>query len=608
MVSLKRDQLIIWISTFFLLIVLYLLFTGKSWIDLRSNSSQPVIGKSIQVLEDVRRKHSTSYVWDPLFNKDSVHEGDSVFTGPDSYTTILLNDGTEISVSPNSLIVLTKNSSSEFELDLQFGSFDGQLAKNSKITLGTEKFTLGNAGKVSVKRPKSGKAAIKAIKEQIRLTNQDGIKTIAPQAVLETKELPLPFFEPPPVLALELISPAENQIFTTTLDVTGKTIGGNKVGFEWKGPKEHGINFTLLIEGSEKPIEKVKLKGNTTQVELNPGVYTVKIKGDQLGQWSSPKTFVVNQGARPALVAPQLLSKNETVIVYTNNIKDQEQVSKLPPVRWGEVKDSKSYTFEISKDETFSELESIPTTTNSIRAPFKEPGIYYYRTRANTVDGKPGETSRSAKLIYKVNPPRLDQIKNISIKSDIIDAEPTPQKINIFWTNLPFAKSYQVELSNDTEFRNSKTAIFSNSAGVIDITEPGTYYTRVTPMNRLGSMTGPSNVVSFSYEFLSPIFKPALLEPENKYSLLFEKPEQRIIWLKWQTVKSAQGYEIEISKNSKFTEQVVRKKSNTAKLKVVDFSTSGKFFWRVRSVGRAGDASDWSTFREFRVMKAASQW
>ena len=92
-----------------------------------------VIGYVGNVDQNVKRKTGGSLLWDPLKKGDPVFNQDSVRTGLNSYTAIILNDKSSIELEENSLVVLDANDKA-FNIDFKTGEFKTN-AKNNNLKI-----------------------------------------------------------------------------------------------------------------------------------------------------------------------------------------------------------------------------------------------------------------------------------------------------------------------------------------------------------------------------------------------------------------------------------------------------------------------------------------
>jgi hypothetical protein len=81
----------------------------------------PPIAQLVKIDAKIRRKASSSYVWESAKNNESLYNRDSVQSGPNSSALIELNDGRRLELGENSLVVL--DTVKDLTLNFMFGSF-----------------------------------------------------------------------------------------------------------------------------------------------------------------------------------------------------------------------------------------------------------------------------------------------------------------------------------------------------------------------------------------------------------------------------------------------------------------------------------------------------
>ena len=147
------------------------------------------------------------------------------------------------------------------------------------------------------------------------------------------------------------------------------------------------------------------------------------------------------------------------------------------------------------------------------------------------------------------------------------------------WVLDPASPSAPATLGDNT--RDSFEQVF------IATPENGTYTIRVTHKKTLSAPQWVSIVVSIGNE-------PGLLSPPNNLSDVTVTPV-----LQWQTVPTALGYQLQVSKQADFTTVFVdRDQLTEPNYQVEGLERQQDYFWRVRVTDALG-RSDWSETRSF---------
>jgi hypothetical protein len=165
------------------------------------------------------------------------------------------------------------------------------------------------------------------------------------------------------------------------------------------------------------------------------------------------------------------------------------------------------------------------------------------------------------------------------------------ESITFTWSAVPDAVSYFLMYSNDQSFPVGSTAsgittgwvdnIATTTTGFIHALPEGTWYARVYAVSASGTMSPPSNVISYTVFYRNPVPPaPVLVAPVNNPSLVLP------FALQWQHVLNPQpmGYDVQISSNASFTnnEAPLGTQLTNPEFKILTI-TPGQKFWRVRS-------------------------
>ncbi|MAV90267.1 MAG: hypothetical protein CL676_02525 [Bdellovibrionaceae bacterium] len=139
------------------------------------DTSKPLMGVISYKLNDIRHKSSSSMTWINARKKQNIRLGDSVFTGEDSQSQVVLKEGGEVNMGQNSLVVFNKSQL----MDLGFGNFGFSVDGDVTISIRGEVTKIkGKNSKIQFIIPKN-----KNEKPQVRL--------LSGQATLQIKNKPV---------------------------------------------------------------------------------------------------------------------------------------------------------------------------------------------------------------------------------------------------------------------------------------------------------------------------------------------------------------------------------------------------------------------------------
>lgn len=291
-------------------------------------------------------------------------------------------------------------------------------------------------------------------------------------------------------------------------------------------------------------------------------------------------------------------------------------------ISWSQVLDPASlnggYNWQISSSSAFTSFvlrdSTAPNTTQASVSGLVN-GTYFWRVQA--VDGELRSSAFSAARSFIVTGTTTGQPGTSVLSLPPYGSSFHPfESFGFTWTAAERAVKYEFGASKDSTFQTGLIKIDNietTSTGLVigdfcNGCEQGTYFARVVAFDATGNRGSPSNTVSFTISYNAPLPPaPTGLAPANGATVSLP------VTLDWSDVPNPQdtGYEVEISRNTSFTDIEAHMPQITASERQVLSLTSGTKFWRVRS--HQGNASpttaavtDWSVPRSFTIPNTAA--
>ena len=291
-------------------------------------------------------------------------------------------------------------------------------------------------------------------------------------------------------------------------------------------------------------------------------------------------------------------------------------------VSWSQVLDPGSlnggYNWQVSTSSAFTSFalrdSTRPDTTQAAVSGLTN-GTYFWRVQA--VDGALRSSEFSAARSFTVTGATTGQPGTSVLSLPPYGSSFHPfESFGFTWTAAERAVKYEFLAAKDSTFQAGVIKIDNietTSTGLVigDFCggcEQGTYFARVIAIDVNGNRGIPSNTVSFAISYNAPLPPaPTGLAPADGATVSLP------VTLDWSDVPNPQdtGYEVEISRNSSFTDIEDHIPQITPSNRQVLSLTSGTKFWRVRS--HQGNASpttsavtDWSTPRSFTIPNTAA--
>ncbi|WP_457973880.1 hypothetical protein [Arthrobacter sp. D1-17] len=302
--------------------------------------------------------------------------------------------------------------------------------------------------------------------------------------------------------------------------------------------------------------------------------------------------------------------------------EDAASVTTPFTISWTQVLDPASlnggYNWQISSSSAFTSFVLRDSTTpNTTQASISglANGTYFWRVQA--VDSQLQSSSFSAARSFTVTGTTTGQPGTAVLNLPPYGSSFHPfESFGFTWTAAERAVKYEFLASKDSTFQTGVIKIDNietTSTGLVigdfcNGCEQGTYFAQVVAIDVNGSRGIPSNTVSFTISYNAPLPPaPTALAPADGATVSLP------VTLDWNDVPNPQdsGYEVEISRNSAFTDIEAHMPQITPSERQVLSLTSGTKFWRVRS--HQGNASpttsavtDWSVPRSFTIPDTAA--
>jgi serine/threonine protein kinase len=323
--------------------------------------------------------------------------------------------------------------------------------------------------------------------------------------------------------------------------------------------------------------------------EVKPPVDVAKSEEDKPLQFKPPPKPQVNE-TPITLVSPEA---NEAVVL---------EPSAIPTLTWSRELNSGEFEIQISSDRAFRKiLLKEPVSGDSYRpARVLVEGKYFWRLFPITADS--GPIGPSPFSIVYLSPVELESPTE---SATLEFSEKDKGLILEFkWKCKPNAEAYQIQIAVGPKFISRDSAT-SNCAWREQSLSPGVYRWRVRAM-------GKPTVWSDSREFtvarkITPtlsepvktvaqavIAKPRLLDSVDKFTLNFKglprdlasvaKSIETFPEMKWERVKNAREYLLQLSSKKDFSQIVLEEKMRGTNFEWKGVRP-GAYFWRVAAIG-----------------------
>lgn len=262
----------------------------------------------------------------------------------------------------------------------------------------------------------------------------------------------------------------------------------------------------------------------------------------------------------------------------------QKFVKNPPNLEWIKIKGAKSYQVEIAKDKVFKKVVAEPKVkTPKFTWSTARPGEYYWRVQALGEMGQIGPWSDVESFIVQAPTPKIKgQVERKKVKT--VSALNKPEQITVKWNEVPYASSYELEISDEKSGKvkklNNKNTSFS-----LKMKSGQNYKVRVAALDEQGrSISSVSDPVPMSVEKSLELDTPKPLLPQDGVTMVsFDDAPQPVLF-KWSKVNGAKEYVFEISETKEFNETLVNKKISKTDYLQNESLPKKQLYWRVKAV------------------------
>ncbi len=417
----------------------------------------------------------------------------------------------------------------------------------------------------------------------------------------EVRRLFVSYFEAPRItspdvnqdLSFEVEAPAGKDFATaTTLSWSSVATYGE---YEWQ--LSDTPVFTAVAASQKTKQTSVKLE------KLKAGIYYARVRGllpnEKRGPWSEARNWKVSVTEKRA--APlELITKN----IIFNPVQAQRNPAAVqaPSVNWKGLADAKTYLIELSKTKDFKVKETFETESLQWNWTQYKVGNHYFRVWAKRTQGRTSLPSEIGSIKVILSVPEISPLTKIFEKSEKIGMPAPPKNVNLTWTQIPFAKTYLLEVDKDPAFKAPIKREISSNTEQFELPKPGQYHARVRAYDEnqqaLTDYSPPQTIV---YEYRTQLAAPTLEEPRHEVNVFLQKDIEPFLWLVWSKDPSAVSYEIEVASDKDFKRIIIKDKvitdkdNNVARYLIRRKIPLGPIYWRVKAIAPVReDSSDWS--------------
>jgi hypothetical protein len=537
----------------------------------------------------IQRKLDGDVIWETITKDTPVTNKDSIRTADDSLADIELNNKTDIQLSENSMVVLDF-SNEKIDIDFAYGAMSAKNFSNDSnqtVNIKSEDKTIAlgksdiNLSKTSEKnlnfQMEKGQAVIKTNEGEKKI-EQDQVVNISKDKLVIKK------------ISTKLLSPSNLQVFESNSELI-------TIPFHWEIDGEISSIILEVFKDSklQKKVKSVSLKKEKSiEMKLSPSTYFWRVvsktnQGEEAV--SSLNSFLITKEEKLSFISPDQNSQ----FSFT-------QKSPLVLFSWTKLESARSYLLEISTNKDFSKIIyssdilntriGIDTLSegNYFARLSSKPSVEYLRSQNSSVLNFKIEKKNSLEATEIITPPNQVVSLNSTERSNFV----------INWKQNPEFKSYEVEVSKESDFKTKEVYKTNTNYIAPKLSEKGTYYYRVSGVTKEG-IRSDSKTSSF---VVKESINLEMNSPKNNSEILISKNEPLIF--KWNKLDIYGKYILDISLDSDFN-QIIKSKETSSTSTSVDGIIAGKFFSRVRFIQDGKEEIAKSSIISFTIPKIYSE-
>ncbi|MEM7645929.1 MAG: DUF4962 domain-containing protein [Pseudomonadota bacterium] len=325
---------------------------------LDGEGTSTALGIVSNVENQVNRRSSRQLVWNDISNLDRVFDKDRIMTGPGSQVNLDLGD-IDLSAGENSMIILHKLDELK-ELEVLYGQMQVKLKAKTRL-----KIRRGKIEKIIKSESESSTIRIKNDREEIFVENMEGqVTDLSDESNPQTLQL-----------AMEKAKKALPESFTLLEVPEGEKIWfSNEKEVVLPLAKNHpqGVVHVIRKEDFEEIHKEIILEDQneirlkTTETGELRAIFVPNDKSDR----TRSQSFFLYQQVQPKAFFP------------VGDIEIQGQTQGLN-MSWSKIPETQSYRLQISRDQSFSETildEKFSSEFYAWKLP-KEGKQFYWRVK-----------------------------------------------------------------------------------------------------------------------------------------------------------------------------------------------------------------------------------
>lgn len=548
-----------------------------------------IVGKLILKRNSAQRKYLNQVIWENLEKSIPLYNRDSIRTGNNSEALLVLNDGTEINVDENSMIVLniTENA---VDIGFEGGALQVIGKKGSgdiTITAGDKKVDIGESD-VNLSRTEDAELDLAVNKGEVAVSSGTETVNVRENETAKTEAGALNVKRPPVVP----ISPDPGaRIFLTDPDTM--------IPFRWDSA---GKAATLHISPSRsfrKITDTIKTEKDGANVRVKSGSYYWRVGAlDDAGQisYSAPRKIIILEKTPLQLTAPSdgSLFSFAAEEPYVN-------------FAWQKNELASGYRLEVATDREFGNvIKNVDSMTTNLATRIGE-GEYFWRiTMKSPVESAVQSSEVRSFSVKKKKELRAPELVRPQESRSLGKGLFASEGVIFNWIPDPEAAQNELWISADSQFPEENRIVTESTNNFLIIKESlgtGKYFWKVRSKDIRGKFSQFSQANSFN---IVDQIRLGLIAPDNRADLDETQTELDGISFSWENQATEGKYRLTLSRNLDMSSPITRTEIGFNRT-TIKSPGSGDYYWQVEMLGENGKPVVKSDTRQFTILKKLNE-
>lgn len=557
----------------------YLLYNDINQ-SLNSQDGQ-VIGYVLEMNNQPKRKYDGRTLWAPLESDSPIYANDTLKTFENDHLAIILDDGTEIALEPNSMIRLQEDS-----ISFNGGTISAVNRRgNSEVNIVTADgsiLTL-DKGSVDISQKEGEDVELRVTQGEAKLTSANG-----ESRSLDNKES----------LSINKEGAVENtfqyRIILQEPHTQQYYISYNErqnVDFSWELPEGYETSqLTLSRDVSmNEAFFSQSLDKNTMSLELEPGRYFYQVQSEDA---KSPVTrFTVIQDQQPVLIQP----------VFNAELGYR---SKLPRIafQWSSSTYADKYLLEIATDPEFSQItQRAQSEDNYFFLENLTDGEYWWRIAPHFPMNGGIWMDYSQEVKFSVfQDLTLEETTLLSPSNEaLLTTLHSAEGIRFIWKADNDAATYRFRVSRDPDMKDIlEEKELTDNFYYRSLPEMGTYYWNIEGKTFDNISLPSSEIRRFDVKDIQESISYIFPEPDEA----LEMNPLELLRFQWDSLEERfYHFRLWYRENGSLEEKLISDNISRSKSIMVVTPGDGDYRWQVAAVDEMGIVIDQGREQYFRI-------